>query len=284
MTTTTNVSANLNISPKRITFDRAGRSASVFIFNQGTGIATFDISLVDRVMLPDGRIEAVSEAETKPELNPYIAKLRSAKPMLVAAPRRATLEPGRGQTIRLRVTPAPATVTGAAAPTGEYRTHLTITTLPPRDIGFTAEQAAAGNTRELRFRINTVFGISIPVILRLGALDVRGALENPTLITQAVSADGASAPKPTPVLRFQLVRVGANSLFGNLEVRGAKEKGSKEPLGTARGVGVYPEIDRRQIEIPLKRTPLPAEKIEITFTDDDATPGRLIAKTVLTSP
>src|SRR6185437_1650305 len=48
--------ANLNISPKRITFDRNHRSATVYLFNQGSGPGTFDISLVDRVMLPDGQI------------------------------------------------------------------------------------------------------------------------------------------------------------------------------------------------------------------------------------
>ena len=42
--------ANLNISPKRVTFDRSHRSATVFIFNQGSAAGTFDISLVDRVM------------------------------------------------------------------------------------------------------------------------------------------------------------------------------------------------------------------------------------------
>jgi hypothetical protein len=48
------VGANLNISPKRVTFDRADRTATVYVFNQGTAPATFDIALVDRIMLPDG--------------------------------------------------------------------------------------------------------------------------------------------------------------------------------------------------------------------------------------
>lgn len=46
--------ANLNISPKRVTFDRNHRSATVYIFNQGSAPGTFDISLIDRVMTPDG--------------------------------------------------------------------------------------------------------------------------------------------------------------------------------------------------------------------------------------
>jgi hypothetical protein len=275
--------ANLNISPKRVTFDRADRSATVYVFNQGTAAATFDIALIDRIMLPDGQIMPLAEAQTKPELKPIIDKLMSAQGMLVATPRRATLEPGKGQTIRIRASASIAGPSGTAPTSGEFRTHLTITTVPPPSIGLTAEQAAAQKPEELRFQINSVFGLSIPVILRIGTADVRGAIENPKISTQNMSVDGIAPAKPTSVLTFQIVRLGPNSLFGNLEVRGVKEK-SGDALGIARGVGVYPEIDRRQVTIPLRRTPNPGELLEITFTDDDTAPGRLVAKTTFNTP
>ena len=279
-----NVGANLNISPKRVTFDRADRTATIYVFNQGTAAATFDITLVDRIMQPDGQILAVSEAQSRPEDKDILDKLKSAQGMLVASPRRATLEPGKGQTIRIR---AAAPTTGAAGnppPSGEYRTHLTVTTIPPRDIGLTAEQAAALTPQELRFQINSVFGLSIPVILRVGNPDVRGSIENAKLSTQNLSPDGAAPPRPTPVLSFQLVRLGPNSLFGNLEVRGSKDKASANPLAAARGIGVYPEIDRRQVQMPLSRAPQPGEQLEISFKDDDTAPGRLVAKATLSTP
>jgi hypothetical protein len=274
-----NVGANLNISPKRITFDRADRTATVYVFNQGTAAATFDIALVDRIMLPDGQIMAVSEAQTHPEDKATLDRLKSAQGMLVATPRRATLAPGKGQTIRVRVNPGAE----AQAP-GEYRTHLTVTTIPPRDIGLTAEQAAALSPQELRFQINSVFGLSIPVILRVGTPDVRGSIENIKYTTQNLSPDGVAAPKPTPVVSFDLVRLGPNSLFGNLEVRGSKEKASEDPLAAARGIGVYPEIDRRQVQLPLTRALQPGEQLEISFKDDDTAPGRLVAKATYSTP
>jgi len=52
-------------------------------------------------------------------------------------------------------------------------------------------------------------------------------------------------------------------------------------LGQSRGVGVYTEIDRRSIRIPLTRAPEPGEHLEVTFTDDDTSPGKLLAKLVL---
>src|SRR3569623_273913 len=130
---TNNVGANLNLSPKRITFDRADRTATVYVFNQGTATATFDIALVDRIMLPDGQIVAVTEAQTHPEDKSTLDRLKSAQGLLVATPRRATLAPGKGQTIRLRAAPP---TSGAGHPaTGENRTHLPVPPLPPRDIG-----------------------------------------------------------------------------------------------------------------------------------------------------
>jgi hypothetical protein len=268
------VGANLNISPKRLTFDRSGKSATVYIFNQGDTAATFDIALIDRVMLPNGQIEPVEGA--KPETVAVAARLKSAQPMLLATPRRATLAPGKGQTIRVRVNPG-----AEAAGPGEYRSHLTVTTIPPRNIGLTAEQASKPGSQELSFLIHSVFGISIPVIVRLGDTDVRAGIENVKL-SYADIAPGPSKPAVrTPVLSFDIARLGGNSLFGNIEVKGAK---SKEPIGVARGVGVYTEIDRRAVQLPLTRAPEPGEKLDITFSDDDTSPGRVVAHSAFTAP
>jgi hypothetical protein len=184
-----------------------------------------------------------------------------------------TLAPGQGQTVRLRIVGAPADASAS-----ELRSHLTIATLPPRDAGTTADAAAANaQTGELRFQINALLGLSIPAIVRLNDLDVRAALENPH-----VSLERLNGPKEpeTPTLSLDLVRLGANSLFGNIEVRVQGEPKSPA-LGLSRGVGVYTEIGRRTMRIPLGRAPAPGEHLEVTFTDDDTSPGKLLAKLVL---
>lgn len=270
------VGANLNISPKRLTFDRTGKSATLYVFNQGQTPATFDVSLVDRIMTPAGQITPVTEAAKQPELADPVSRLNSAKSMLLATPRRVTLQPGKGQTIRVRVNPGAE----GQAP-GEYRSHLTVTTIPPRDIGLTAEQAAQPGAGELKFIVHSVFGISVPVIVRLGDADIRAAIENASLSYADISPDGVAPAVRTAVLSFDLARQGANSLFGNLEVTGAK---GKEPIGLARGVGVYTEIDRRAVRIPLNRAPEPGERLQVTFTDDDTSPGKVLAQSVVAAP
>ncbi|HZZ66734.1 MAG TPA: hypothetical protein VFE18_01035 [Phenylobacterium sp.] len=270
--------ANLNISPKRITFDRNHRSGTVYIFNQGTGPGTFDISLIDRVMLPDGQIMPLSEAQARPETKAVADRLKSAQSILQVAPRRVTLNPGQGQTVRLRIIGAPNSASTDAGAGGELRTHLTISTLPPRDAGVTAEAAAANATpNQLRFQINALLGLSVPAIVRLGDTDVRAGIENARVNLELLN--GPAGPR-TPTLSLDLVRLGQTSLFGNFEVRVAGDPRGP-PLGLSRGVGVYTEIDRRAIRIPLTRALAPGEHLEVTFTDDDTSPGKVLAKLTL---
>lgn len=150
-------------------------------------------------------------------------------------------------------------------------------------MGYTAEQAAALKPDELKFSIRSIFGVSIPVIVRLGTPEIGARIENARVEVANLSADGVSPPKPTPVLKLDLLRTGANSLFGDLEVRG-QERRDDGLIGAARGVGVYTEIDRRTIQVPLSRKPRKGERLEIRFNDWDTSPGKLLAAGDLVTP
>lgn len=265
--------ASVNLNPKRLIFDRPGKSATVSVASGAGSAGSYDVELVDRVMLPDGQIVPLDEAKGQPETT----RLKSAKAYMVATPRRIRIAAGGGQAIRVRATPS------ADLAPGEYRTHLTVTGIPPADSGLTAEQAAGRREGELSFRINSVLAISIPLILRVGPVDVRAAIEKPLISFETVSLDGKAPPAKTAMLNFDLVRLGANSLYGDLEVRGSRKQGDP-PIGLIRGIGVYPEIDRRQVKIALTRIPAAGEQIEIQFRDDDTSPGKILSKTSLLVP
>ncbi len=268
------VGATLNITPKRLTLDRTRRNGSIFIVNQGAEPVTVDVTLIDRIMTGEGQIVAVTEAVKTPATKAVADKLQSAHELVQISPRRVTLTPGRGQTIRLRLSSLPE---GG----GEYRTHMTVTTIPPRESGITAESVASAPTGGLQFSITAVYGISIPVIVRATDADARAGLENPRVEFVDLSADGRAEARRTPMLAVDLVRAGPSSLYGNVEVQVAGARKGAEPLGIARGVGVYPEIDRRVVRIPLTRAPAAGEKLEVTFTDDDTSPGKVLAKAAL---
>ncbi|MDX9998080.1 MAG: hypothetical protein WCY15_04360 [Phenylobacterium sp.] len=248
---------DLTISPKRLVLAAGARSATVFLLNRGTETTTYAIELADRVMLPDGRIREPGDVADEPGGAEATALLQTATEMIVFSPRRVTLRPGESQTVRLRIARA------ADLPEGEYRSHLTVTAVPPPDAGLTAEQAAQARPGQMTIRIRTAFGVSIPVIVRQG--DPRAGAEIRD-VRYMPPASGRQA-----ALALALVRTGKASLYGDLTVRAA---GSGEPpLAQARGVAVYAEIGRRTLELPLRRRLSQGERVEIVFADEAARRG-----------
>lgn len=254
------VGADLNISPRRVTFDESDRAASVYVFNQGDAPATYTVELVDRAMQPDGQIVAAADLTDSPLGT-------SASDFIQHTPRRVTLQPRESQVIRLRVRP-PAT--GAAH---EYRTHLTVTALPPEDSGFTVAQAAAPGAEEVSLQVVALFSVSIPLIIREGEIDARASIE---AVTRLSAIEGA----PNGAIQLDLVRLGSNSVYGDVEIYAGR--GPAERLVTVvRGVAVYPEIARRTVIAPLIEPLSAGEPLRIVYKDDDARPGSTLATVAL---
>jgi len=255
---TAQVGADLNISPKRVVFSAGERSATVYIFNQGDLPATYTVELVDRVMTPDGRIVATDEA---PDV-----QIDSARDLVQHTPRRITLQPRTSQAIRVRARPG-----GAAA--GEHRTHLTVTALPPENTGFTVEQAAAGAADEVSLQVVALFSVSIPVIVRDGPVDARAGIDRVSIRRE----------DQQNLLSLDLVRMGANSVYGDIEVL-SEAPGGQQLLTAVRGVAVYPEVDRRTVVIALPQSPATGQALTIVYRDDDAARGEVLATATLVAP
>ncbi len=256
--------ANINLTPRRVIFDRSKRTEAVYVFNQGNTPVTVDVALVDNAMLPSGEIVPMSRmAERGAAAAATGARVQSARPFLLAAPSRMTLPPGQGKTIRVR-----ATLADGAGPS-EYRSHLTVTTVPSPDSGLTAEQAAASEKGELVLRIQSIFGISIPLIVRGGVADATGSMGP---ISQVTLPEG-------PALAVTLRRQGATSLYGNIELRTAKEV-----VGVVRGIAVYPEVDERVAQVPLLRPLKKGETVTATYIADGAGKAAPIASGTFTAP
>lgn len=262
--------ANINITPRRIVFEGPKRTEAVYIFNQGTVPTTVDVTLVDNVMLPTGEIVPLTIARERGGAASALADhLQSAKDMLLAAPSRLTIAPGSGKTVRLLVRPQ-ASATGQAA---EYRTHLTVTTVPAASSGFTADEAVSGRN-EFSFRIQTVFGISIPVIVRSGGAAATANLESASMVVQPATPLSAEAGQAS-YLDLMMSRSGAGSVYGNIEIRVGKAR-SGEVIGQVRGIAIYPELERRNVRVPLIRQPRRGETLYITyFADGDSLGGAL---------
>lgn len=250
------VGADLNISPKRVVFGPGDRSATVYVFNQGDAPASYSVELVDRVMTPDGQIVAAAD---RPDV-----RVDSAADLVQYTPRRITLQPRESQAIRVRARPGGD---------GEHRSHLTVTALPPENAGFTVDQAAAGPGDAVSLQVIALFSVSIPVIVRDGLPDARAAIDRLSLSREADQT----------LLSLDLVRLGASSVYGDVEISVTGADGPR--LVTAvRGVAVYPEVERRTVVAVLPQGVQPGQTLSVAYRDDDAAQGEVLATATLVAP
>ena len=152
-------SPDVNLTPRRLVFGPRDRGVKeITVFNRTNGTATYTIVLTDRVMTPDGALLPADAASADEK-----AKLKSALSLIRYSPRQMTLGPQESQTVRLQARPP------SGGPTAEYRTHFSVTATPPPDTGIDIAAAAGGAQSEsLQVRITPVYGIMIPIIVRLG--------------------------------------------------------------------------------------------------------------------
>jgi P pilus assembly chaperone PapD len=236
---------DLLVAPTRVVLD--GRNGSEIILNNiGEEPATYRISVELRRMTPEGRLEEV----TAPSATDKVAQ-----EMIMYSPRRVTLAPNQPQSIRI----------AARAPQGladgEYRVHLLFRAIPkPKPVEATPAEAPKG----LSFAITPIYGVTIPVIVRLGQLQVQAGIANVQLQQQ----DGKKA------VSLELTRSGQRSTFGEVRVLKA---GVKDPIAVQRAVAVYTDIGARKLVLPIDegfkgdvRGPVTVQYVE-TFVDGNKT-------------
>jgi hypothetical protein len=210
---------DLLVAPTRGVLD-GRRGTEVILNNIGDDVATYRVTVELRRMTPEGRLVDVA--------TPNDAE-RAAQEMILYAPRRITLPPNQPQAIRL----------SARAPQGladgEYRVHLLFRAIPaPRPQVASEEKKVEG----VAFQLTPIYGVTIPVIVRLGNLEAKAALSN----VRKVTDDGK------PAIAMDLNRSGDRSTYGEVRVMKA---GITDPIAVLRGVAVYTEIGQRSVVIPI---------------------------------
>lgn len=210
---------DLLVAPTRIILD-GRRGTEILLNNIGDEPATYRISVEFRRMTPDGNLEDVA-APTPQE--------QAAANMIIYAPRRITLAPNEPQSIRLAARPP------SGLPDGEYRVHLLFRAIPPANpVAVTQAEEPKG----LQFQLTPIYGVTIPVIVRLGNLQATAAISNVAL----AKGDGKAT------IDLDLTRSGTRSTFGEVRVLKA---GVKDPIAVQKGVAVYTEVSTRHLSIPV---------------------------------
>jgi len=224
----------VSVAPLRVLFDGRTRSTTVFLSNRTAETATYRISLINRRMLESGAIVPADEALD----GEYFAD-----ELIRFSPRRVTIAPFGSQTIRLLV----RRPRGDAPETVEYRTHLSVRSIPatPRLEDIESNQKAEEEGQLSVKAIATVETI-IPVILRVGQTNASVQITNPELVLH----DPESG---FPTLTVDLVRGGNRSIYGEMEVVHVSSGGDETQLFFARGLAVYAPTTRRVKTVRLKK-------------------------------
>ncbi len=238
---------DLLVAPTRLILN-GGRGAEVILKNVGDETATYRVSIELRRMQANGSLSDVDQPTAEEKL---------VQDMIFFAPRKVVLPPNQPQSVRISARPP------AGLPDGEYRAHILFRAIPkPRQAGEVNEIQGVG------FRLTPIYGVTIPVIIRLGNLEATAGIAGVRL---AKIADKKA-------IQVDLTRSGKRSTYGELKVL---KEGLKEPLAQLRGVAVYNELAERTVMIPLDEESAgqASGKVTVQYFEIGDSGSKLIAET-----
>jgi P pilus assembly chaperone PapD len=238
---------DLLVAPTRVVLD-GRRGTEIILNNIGDEVATYRITVEFRRMTTDGKLEDVEVPN---------AGEKAAQDMILYAPRRVTLPPNQPQAIRLSAR-APE-----GLPDGEYRVHMLFRAVPPP-----RPQVAPQKVDGVAFALTPIYGVTIPVIVRLGNLEAQAAISN----IRKVSEGGKQA------IALNISRSGDRSTFGEVRVLKA---GLAKPIAVANGVAVYTEVGERSVTVPIDPEQLAnaSGQVTVQYVEPTATGPVTIAET-----
>lgn len=220
-----NAQGNLVISPMRVVFEGGKRGAEINIANSGADSARYLLSFVEQRMKETGQMEVITE----PDSGQFFASK-----YLRLFPRSIYLGPNESQVVRLQLRNA------SQLKPGEYRSHLYFRSAPmEQPLGDTAKPVEKGT---ISIKLKAVFGITIPVIIRIGEDSTTITIDSPKLTLTDTTAE----------LKCDFYRHGNFSTYGALTVDYISENGKQQNVGIAKGIGIYTPNKKRTFVLQLK--------------------------------
>jgi len=211
---------SLQVFPTRIVFEGRTRSEKVTLINRGTKSAKYRITFKNMRMTPDGGYESINDTKDA------LPGEKFADSLIRYSPRQIEIAPGTSQVVRLLLRKK------SNLPSGEYRSHMMFSALPPESAGKNIEVLGSGK-KGLKIKLTPIFGVTIPIIVRHGS-------------TSAIAKFGTikiqkpKKPDDEYKLSIPINREGNQSLYGNLFVEFTPENGGNTlEVGRLNGLAVY---------------------------------------------
>ncbi len=242
----TEAQGDLLITPRRVVFEGNNQREEITLANTGQDTASYSISFIQYYMNDDGSFEEV----TDPKPGQIFADS-----YLRYFPRSVELAPGESQVVRMQVRRKPNMAEG------EYRSHLYFRAVPDeKPLG---ENDLKVDSTSIGIKLTPIFGISIPIILRIGKLSASVTLSDLKMEKKADTP---------PRLSLVFNRSGNRSVYGDLNVYYISPEGEEVSVGIVRGIAVYtPNTVRRfslQLNIP-EGVDISAGKLRVKYTSSN---------------
>lgn len=226
--------ADLMINPTRIVLDDKTHNGQLELLNNGDKAVTYRIRLIRQRMDTNGKFMIVDDKTS------VLPDEKFADQLVRFSPRQVILQPGKSQIIRIMLHRA------VDLADGEYRSHLLFEQVPDTSVATSIETSnKPDQVGGVSIHLTALFGATIPVIVRQGALNFKLNLSD----LKFLPAQG----EQHAALALALYRSGTRSAYGDLIINFYPDNGDKALLvGRMNGLAVYTPNDLRYVKVTLK--------------------------------
>ncbi len=216
---------DLLITQKRVVFEGNKQIEELDLVNIGKDTTTYSVSLVHFNMNENGSYETIDQPDSGQMF---------ADPYLRIFPRQVTLAPGEPQIIMLQCRRKSDMISG------EYRSHLYFRS----EKNYEPLGTKNIDTAKLAVQLIPIYGISIPILIRSGQVNVNATLSDVNLEIQSDTL---------PYLKVSINRTGDISIYGDIIVEYIDMRGSSYQVGKIMNIGVLSNISKRNVVVKLKQ-------------------------------
>jgi P pilus assembly chaperone PapD len=256
--TTLMAQGNLMVFPRRVVFEGTKRSQILNLANTGMDTARYNISIVQYRMKVDGGFEEIAQPDSGENF---------ADKYIRFFPRSVVLAPNDAQVVKIQLTK-----TNQMSP-GEYRSHIYFRAVPAeKPLG---EKEALKDSTSISIKLVPVFGITVPVIIRVGESTARVRISNVSL---------EMVNDTMPVLTMAFNRTGNMSVYGDIAIDYISPKDKVIRVNFIQGLAVYTPIPVRRLKIDIDKTlgiDFSRGKFHIVYTSQSDTKPEKLAEAEL---
>lgn len=237
--------SDVMIFPRRVVFEGNNNIQEVTLVNNGKDTAKYIISFIEYKMNEDGSLVLIDKIDSN---NNYYF----ASNYLRFFPRSIVLAPNTSQVVRIQAK-MPSDM-----PIGEYRSHLYFRSIPNNS---SLVNENGENDDSITIKLTPIYGLSIPVIIRVGDLNVKVSISDVNLVMD-----------DNPILSFKMYREGNKSSYGDIDIYYIKDDGNSQKIYSIKGIAIYPPLQYREMIIKLKsdeNIDFHNGKLEIIYSSSD---------------